>query len=343
MYDTALFRVVVGGRDVSSRFAPILERLRVVLAAGESGHNCEIVLADENGRVLMPQKSEPIAIELGWQGTGVAPVFFGKVSDVRSSGARGQGRLLTISGEAIDNESAVKAEAEKHEDDATLGDVARKWGSAVGLQVEVAASLAQIRRPYWAMTAESFLHWGTRTAREVGGTFVVAGTRAAIVPRNGAESASGAALGAVGAVWGKNLLRWDIAPVLGRPKHEQVRVRWYDPKEAKWKEQTATVSGEGLGEAKSTFRFTAPDEGEAKDRAGSEAAELERAAGEGTVTVLGEPGAMPEATCRVAGARPGIDGAYRIETVTHELSRQGFTTELALKRPGGAAGTDDRG
>jgi len=53
--------------------------------------------------------------------------------------------------------------------------------------------------------------------------------------------------------------------------------------------------------------------------------------------------AQPEGTCIVAGVRPGIDGAYKIEGVDHTLSRSaGFETKLELKHPDGAAGSDSR-
>jgi phage protein D len=69
----------------------------------------------------------------------------------------------------------------------------------------------------------------------------------------------------------------------------------------------------------------------------------DRNKGEGSVVIDGDSGATPEGLCIVVGARPGIDGAYRIDTVDHELSRDsGFTTTLSLKQPQGSAGTDTR-
>ena len=82
---------------------------------------------------------------------------------------------------------------------------------------------------------------GETIAREVGGTFKVFGRRAILVKRNGGMSVSGAVLSAVTAQWGVNLINWDIAPVVGRPRYVKVRARWYDVKDAKWKEENVEV------------------------------------------------------------------------------------------------------
>lgn len=57
-------------------------------------------------------------------------------------------------------------------------------------------------------------------------------------------------------------------------------------------------------------------------------------------TIEGDAAAIPDGLCIVEGARPGIDGPYRIESVTHSYSRGGgFVTELSLRQPGsGGAG-----
>jgi phage protein D len=85
------------------------------------------------------------------------------------------------------------------------------------------------------------------------------------------------------------------------------------------------------------------DKDEAADAAGDNQKTSERERGGGSVTILGNPMAQPEGTCIVAGVRPGIDGAYKIEGVDHTLSRGGgFETKLDLKHPDGEAGSDSR-
>ena len=98
-----------------------------------------------------------------------------------------------------------------------------------------------------------------------------------------------------------------------------------------------------MPEAEITTRFTAPDKQAAEDRAGSEKSASERNAGEGSVTIEGNTGAQCEGLCIVAGARPGVDGAYRIDSVDHSYNRGGgFTTRLGLKQPQDGAGSDSR-
>jgi phage protein D len=122
-----------------------------------------------------------------------------------------------------------------------------------------------------------------------------------------------------------------------------MRVRWYDTKEAKWKDEKVKV-GDMKAEAEQTMRFTRANKDEAKSHADSASKEAERNKGGGSVTIIGNINAQPEGMCMVVGARPGVDGAYKIDQVQHELSRsEGFTTRLDLKNPSGDAGSDSRG
>ena len=53
---------------------------------------------------------------------------------------------------------------------------------------------------------------------------------------------------------------------------------------------------------------------------------------------------MKAAGCIVIGARAGVDGPWRIETVTHSYSRSGgFVTSLDLKAPGSTGGSQQGG
>jgi phage protein D len=269
-------------------------------------------------------------------------IFEGKVDEVRSTGGRGQGRLLHLAAKSADMRGKPKQTQHRHKDKATFKEVAEDWGGKAGLKVKVDAALAAVSRDYWHIGHESFLAWGARMARELGATFKVMGDKAVFVQRSSGASASGRALVDVAATYGDNLIAWDLSPKLGRADFKKFSLRWYDFKEAKWKAQD--VEAAGGADAEITGRFRASDADQATRRATSDKSESARDKGGGTVTIDGDPDAQAEASCLVSGVRPGIDGAYRIVSATHKLSRgRGYTTDLDLKQPHGTAGTDKRG
>jgi phage protein D len=208
--------------------------------------------------------------------------------------------------------------------------------------VAVHPHLAAVTRPWWGMQGESYLAWGTRHARELGATFKVMGTRAVFVPRSQGQSASGKPLQAIRAAWGENLISWSLKPVLGRPAYGKFRINWFDEKQARWRAEEVEAEASDVP-AVATDRIPASSQNEAATRAGARRIEAEREGGGGTVTIDGEPAAQAEAECEVSGARPGIDGRYRIDVVEHSYTRSGgFTTTLTLKQPAGEAGDDSR-
>ena len=255
---------------------------------------------------------------------------------MRSSGSRGGGRILSISAKGVDTTGKAKEPQQRHFDQKTVEDMLKEAGSTAGItDVAVDPSLAGIARTYFDMRDESFIHMGERLAREIGGNFRIQGTTATMSRRGALYPAS------VAAVAAQNLHAWDIAPALGRAQYGKVRARWYDTAEAAWKETEESTS---LGaEARHDHRYGRASEEEAKDQAAADRATSERDAGEGSVTIEGDTAAIPDGLCIVVGARPGIDGAYRIEAVTHRYYRGGgFITELELRQPHQGAGQDQR-
>lgn len=344
MVKETLCIVRVDGSDVSSAILPRLMNLSVADKAGVSSDTVSIELDDADGLILLPREGAGIEVLLGSNDAGVALVFTGVVDEVRGSGSRSSGRTLSISGKGFDGQGKAKEPQEKHWDDQSLGKVFAEAAKRGGIgSVRVDPELAQIVRPYWAMQGESFIHFGERIAREVGGTFKVANGTAILAKRNGGLSAGGAALPAIRAVYGDNLISWEIAPVIGRPRYNKSKVRWYDPKTATWKTEEVEIADPNA-KAEFTSRFTAPDKDEAKKNAESKKADSERGKGGGSITIDGTPDAQPEGEVILVGARPGIDGTYRIDTVNHDFSRgSGWTTRLEVKQPHGEAGTDSRG
>jgi phage protein D len=339
----AAFAVVVDGTDISTALNPILISLNVSDKAGTTSDTASIELDDIAGQIVIPRPGALMLISLGFSDSGIGPVFRGKVDEVRSRGDRGSGRVLSISAKGIDTMGKAKERQSRHFDRMSIERIMQKAGEAAGISdVRVDQSFASIVREYECMDGESFLELGERIAGEIGATFKVSADRAILARRNGGTNPAGAALPTVTAAAGQNLHSWDIAPFLGRPRYREARQRYYDAKEATWKEVLTQIPLEDA-EAVTMPRFPSPGEDEAKQKTESDKTESERGSGEGSVVIEGNIGAQPEGLCVLIGARDGIDGTYRIDGVDHDYSRGGFTTTLSLKQPQGIAGKDSRG
>jgi phage protein D len=335
--------ITVGGNNVSTLFNQLLESLTVTDKAGTTTDSASITLDDSGGRIIMPTIGDPMTIQLGYADSGAAEVFDGTVDSVKSAGQAGGGRTLTITAKGFDPKGKAKQPLEFHKDDATLKDFMSEAAGKAGLTFKASGKIAEKKREYWAASTESFIALGQRIAREMGGELKIKAKQAIIYERNSGMSLSGDALTGVQAALGFNLIDWDITPSTARPRFEQTRARFYDNAKAKWDEKTVKVAAQGAtSEAIHTHRQTRADKDEAEDSAGDNQKSSERERGGGTVTILGNPAAQPDGTCTVSGARPGVDGSYKIDSVEHSYSATGFTTKLELKHPEGAVGTDDR-
>jgi hypothetical protein len=334
MSKRAVFMVTVAGTNITSTLLPVLISLTVSDNVGTHSDTASLEIDDTDGRIVLPRIGAPVIVALGWEGEGVRVVFTGTVDEVRSSGSRGSGRTLSITAKGMDTTGKPKEGQQRHFDDSTVADILGAAGKTAGVtDVEIDPSLASITRRYFEMRDESFIHMGERLAREIGGNFRIQSAKAIMSKRGGSYTA------AVVAAWGGNLHGWDISPALGRAQFSRVRARWYDSKRAAWQE---TEEGTDLtAEARHDHRYAKPDEDEATQQTGSDRATSERDAGEGDVTIEGDTSAIPDGLCIVTGARPGVDGPYRIESVTHSYSRGGgFVTQLSLKQPGPGASSD---
>lgn len=334
------WRVVIGGREITDRWNDVLSSIEVNDKAGTSSDTAELGFDNTDGQVLFPEKGTPIRIYLADQLS-----FDGFTDEPRSSGARGQGRVFSVSCKGFDPKGKAKQRLDFHRDDVSLKDFLEDAAKRAGLKgIKIDEGLGAIRRDYWAAGGRSFLQLGQSLAEELGATFKLRGDRAALVRRGEGRSASGSALPTIVAAWGDNLISWDISPNLGRPQHATARLRWFDRKDARFKEQDVEVkTGDGAPEAMDVGRFEAADEQSAKDGAEGKKTKADRDGGGGTVRIDCDPLAQAEGTLVLVGADPGVDGTYRIDSVRQSLTRSGGAeTTCSVKQPSGTAGKDSR-
>lgn len=328
MRKEAIFAVTIGGRVISGKLAPILLSLTVSDQSGTHGDTAQIELDDTRGRIALPKTGVKIRVALGWAGAGVREVFSGTVDEVRSSGSRSGGLKLVISAKGFDATGKAKEGQERHFDNKTVREIITAAAEPSGIKPEVDPDLAGIVIDYIDMRGESLLHFGQRLARMVGGSFRVTGDKAILAKRAGTYTPT------VIATRNLNLHSWDISPIIGRAIYGKAQARYFD--RATGRVEIVEVETGLQSDAVFVRRELCEDRAAAERAAKADAAVSKERSGGGSVTIEGAPDAIPDGLCLLVGARPGIDGAYRIKGVTHNVTRGGgYTTTLELAHPQG--------
>ncbi len=319
------WKVLVDGKDVTSKLKPVLISIDVEDKDGTASDTCAIVIDDSNAKTALPNDGGLLAVFI--EG---AEVFVGIIDKVRSKGNRSGGRQISVSAKGFDSKGKVKDGQRWHKDDATLKDALSNAAKKAGVSIKVDPKLASIKRDYWSPDGASFLGYGQMLARELHATFKIRkGTEAVFVPRGSAM------LPPVTGIVGQNVISWDIEPVTGRPQYKKGIVEWFDRKKAKYDKEELEI-GSQKAKATNYIRSRAQDKDQAKENLKGRKSEAERKSGSGSVKLDITPHGKAEAPFIMAGARPGVDGTYRISSVKHHADRGGgSTTSLQIKQPQG--------
>lgn len=332
------WRVYVAGADMTISMRPFLISISVTDKAGTVSDTCSLTFDDTGGQVGLPPEGSPIRVVLN----GIQ-VFKGVVDKVRSTGSRGGGRLLKVTGKGFDTRGKVKQPQQFHQDDGTVGDFLKKAAKFAGYTLQIDPAFEAIKRAYMAADGESLIHVGQRLARELGGTFKLQEPVAVLVKR-GLDMGLPAVLGTFSNAGG-NVINWDIEPFTGRRGFTKAKVQWFDRIKAEFKEEEVEIKipDRTLPEAVNLIRSKVADKAQAENMLEGRKGEAEREGGGGSVTLDLYPGAQAEGLFTLRGTRAGVDGQYRIDSVQHKADRNGGSvTTLSLKQPHGGAGKDAR-
>ncbi|WP_099864745.1 phage late control D family protein [Pararhizobium haloflavum] len=335
---TVDWRVTIDGSDVSSFMRPLLTAIEIVDRDGTASDAARLTFDDTGGQCLLPRTGAKVGIFLN----GVS-CFDGVVDSTPWTLTRGGGRLLQVNAKGFDTRGKAKEGQRWHLDDATLGHALDKAARLAGLSgMIVDPAFASIMRDYWSPDGVSFLAWGEKLARQFGATFKIRGDRAVFARRGQGLSAIGQAMPTVRGTVPGNVISINIDPTRGRARYGKARARYFDRETAQFVVTEIDIDGADL-DAIDDIRGSAADETQARSFAEAHKVNAERDAGSGSVEIDLAPEAQAEGTFVLSGARPGIDGSYRITGVTHKANRGGgATTVLELKQPGNGAGKDDR-
>jgi len=334
------WRVDIDGEDRSEAMSKYLISIEIEEGEGSEADKASLAFDDTDGQLKLPKKGEKVRVWLN-----NVEVFSGVLDDPEWSIARGAGRQLSVSAKGFDSRSKIKEALNFHMDDATLKEFLTEAGQRADIdEVIIDPAFSDIRRDFWSADDESFLHLGNRIAPEVGGTFKVKDRKAVLAKRGGGKTPGGGEMPVVLVDCAKTTTTLRIKPGVGRSDYSSTRIRYFDRKEAKWKEEDVEIkSGDDAPKARDVVRYPKADKEQAELVGKGRKANAERERGSGNATIDLNPIARVEGTARITSAREGIDGDYRIRSVRHRADRSGgSTTDLTFGEPGKDAGKDKR-
>lgn len=331
------WQVLINDQDLTSSWSRYLLSIAITDQAGTASDSLTLDVDDTDGQIRLPSGGQNIRVLLDR-----VPAFEGVIDSVTSSGGRSEGRKLAVSAKGFDTAGGAKTVQGFHLDDATLGEFIEAAGAEAGFSVTVDPALAGIARDYWSAEFESFLSLGERLARQFGGTFKLRGDRAVLARRGEGLSAGGQPLPVITARYGANLIGWSLKPRDPRRTFAAGETRFFDREAGEVKTERVEFEGtEGVGD--NVLRLAEATQSDAKATLEARGRESEREAGGGTITLDLAPDARAECDVVLIGARPGIDGTYRADSVSHRSDRNGgATTTISVKQPADGAGTDAR-
>lgn len=284
--------------------------------------------------------------ELPYRASGLQMVFIGQVTAVESGFARsGGGRRLWIECKSSSDKGTHKEPGLTTVGEGVPGDgdggkdvsLTEFLGKVMGnhgLSL-VATGIDDIKRKFWAQQNESPASLGQRLASEMGLGFKIIGNTAYITPRE--VLPNGEMAPTVEAKWGVNLISWRIKPFSGRAQWQGAKQQFFDIWNGIWKSTQKGIGGDtpfGDAPAIAGLPGAAPNSQAGEQTNAGMAWDSEENRGTGWVIVNGEPAAQPKGSIVISGARPGVDGRYKISEAEHNYTRGGgYITRCNLKKP----------
>lgn len=337
----AYCKVIVSGVDITDQLDPHLISVRV--SDGETPYNCELELDDRDGRLPIPPQISPIDVELGWDNEDATKVFHGQIMDVEHAFGRKQGgRRMFVHGigentlgtsyrQPAQNNWGAGAPPGKDQGDLinlsqVLGEVAGSFGASLAIH----PTLGALQRDYWSQSNESPMHFLRRMANEVGAVTRVEGDK--VVFTKPGQNTSGDEEVSCTATWGKNLIGWRVHPWFSRGLWGGASQQYFDLKAGQWQSILGNFNRAAPWVSKAVFSLPSPaPNANVAQQQNDGADDLSGGyIGTGTIVINGEPKAAWNTNVLLIGARPGVDGTYRINKCEHFYSRQGYITTLTV-------------
>ena len=343
----AFCEIYVGGVNITNKILPHLISVRVIDSTPTT--SAEIEIDDRDGKMPLPPLNARCMVMLGWQSEQMYTVFNGTVEDFEHGFGRKQGgRRMWVTAKGLSHvDTTAKAPAQDNLGEGAppgqkegamhgLTDWMQQAAKTAGVNVNVASAFAGVKQDYWAQSGESFMHMVQNLSEKFGFVYQFTEGNQLKIEKKGQRGL------ACWATWGDNLIAWRVRPFVMRSSFGGSVAQWFDAQDSNWNKSLQKfgmafpfnmVGANNMGQKPAETETNAGNEGAGQQ----EKAETQQ--GGGRIIINGEPRAVWNGWVMLQGARPGVDGMYRIEQVEHVYSRQGFITTMEVEAYANAPST----
>ncbi|ALU44647.1 phage late control D family protein [Pseudoalteromonas rubra] len=329
------FSIKANGNEVTQSLKDRIVEVSVTQRTGLLSDVCVVRFDNlEELPIQLPEPGNILEIALGYKdGTpdnhaALTPV--GKF-DVGAYELSGPARALTLYGNSIMWDADFKSPRYRswpeqgNETPVTLGELVEQIASEYGLQSGVSDTLQNISLPHLEQS-ESDMQLLTRLAQRYDAVMKVAADKLLFVTKGTGRSLSGQTV--TSATLGKNhIIHWSRVSnhchLVGA-----VQSYYHDTEQAS---RIAVQAGGGAPMI--TLPYLYPDEASAQAAANSQLTRLQRAHGAVQLTVPGNPDIVAGALIKVDKTVDHLEGDWFIKEVTHQLTSQGFMTQVTAEQP----------
>jgi phage protein D len=309
-----IYRVIVGGSDVTQTLARHLTQLTVVDQSGTESDRLTLEVADPLRQVVWPAHGVEIDVALGYVGGPLIDMGLYTVDEIT---VRQPPRVLTVAANAADFRTQRTKERRTRDYDATtLGAVIDALAAEAGWTSRVDPTLRGEPIPHWDRLNESVGATITRLARRYDAVATIKRGHLTFVRRGTGRTASGTPMTPI-VIDETQVTEWQMTRT-DRAKYQAVEARYRDVRAA---EDRWTRAGDSA-ESDATYRLrqTYPDQASAQAAADAKFRALTQAQMSLHFTLPGNPILAAQSPLILTGFGDPIDGRWILDSVEHRIS-----------------------
>ncbi len=321
------YRLTLEDQEITASVASRLLRLTLTEYRLQEADQLDIVLADPQHTLAIPERGGKLHVWLGWKDTGLIHKGHFTVDEIEYSGPPD---TLTVRARSATFSGIGQERTERSWHNVTLADIVKTIAQRQSIQPQIDAILGATRITHIDQVYEGDLHFLTRLAQRYGAFMTVKNGALLFMPLGSAKSVQGEAFPETYLTPPDCMsYRYHIAE---RERYAGVRAYWYKSSQASSGKRASVVIGQENGRGFKVLPEHYTNEEDARAAAKAEWQRIQRSQATLHLTFAARPELFPEKIITCGGFASEITNTrWSIAQATHTLESSGFTTRLELE------------